>query len=210
MSTRIALSILAVVALPLVVPSGAPGQEASGVRVGPPGSSDARLQGYRMSGIGLPWEGDLSLRLGRPLVLPPRIGHRVDEPDTRREGAGMDSAGPKRPRPFHPLRRSVVVVSGTDGRAHSVEVIRRDRAPPPSDTAACVRVEVHLAAGTVRTARVALSRLGAADAGEARAVLRRRMEEEGVLTLTALDGTGLSVPARLIRRLAVEPCREGY
>lgn len=190
-------------------------------RVTPPGVSDARLQGYRMSGIGLPWDGEFPSTFGRPLIFPPPIGIpfragdsvRLGMPGVQPGSGAADSAGPgqrQRERLRHiPLHRSVVVVSGDGGGTHQVEVIRGGRFAEAPDTADCARVRVRLASGTERTARVALSRLGVETLDEARSALRRQMEAKGVLTLSDLDGTSVSVPARLVRDLSVEGCDTG-
>lgn len=190
-------------------------------RVTPPGVSEARLQGYRMSGIGLPWDGEFPSTFGRPLILPPPIGIPYRPGDSVRLGvpgvppgaAAEDSAarGPRsRERLRHvPLHRSVVVVSGDEGGSHQVEVIRGGRYEEVErEGAGCVQVTVRLASGTERIARVALSSLGVETVQDARAALLGEMEARGVLTLPATDGSSLSVPARLVRGLDVEACGE--
>ena len=233
MRMRIVVPILAALA-GLLVPSGdLRAQESSSSsssastpqqapRVTPPGVSHARLQGYRMSGIGLPWDGEFPATFGRPLILPPPIGIpyrpgdsvRLGVPGVPPGGAAEDSAarGPRmRERLRHlPLHRSVVVVSGEGETSHQIEVIRGGRYEEVGpEWAECVRVRIELASGTERTARVALSRLGIETVGEARAALLRQMEERGVLTLDDVDGTSLSVPARMVRGLVVGACGSG-
>lgn len=211
MSIRSTAAMGAALALTLGLPAPGAAQNASGTaRVHRGAISDARLQGYRMSGIGLPTEGDWRLPVARPRVRPFSLGRVRSGADTlgRAPPPAPDSTAAGRPPPSPGVGRSVVIVAGPGHGRHAVEVIRAGRRTPAvPDSVRCVRVEIRLRAGTVRRARVALSRLGADGPREARRALRRRMEERGVLTLRALDGTGLTVPARLVRGVAVEPCR---
>lgn len=210
--------VLALV-LPGVVPRGAPAQTTAGPPPPPSLPADARALGYRMSGLGLRAESSIRLPVARSAV-PPHLFIPVRRPGAAPPGDSAAAVPPGRRRPpvaspdrsgedGRPRRVIVFVSEGPEGPGRAVEVVHGGVAPGETIVRECARVRIRLQAGTVRTARLALDRLEAQGLEEVRSLLLRRMEERGVLSLVAVDGTRLSVPARLVDSLRVEPCGRG-
>lgn len=108
------------------------------------------------------------------------------------EGAETDST---------PSPPGVTAIRGV----HAVNLPEPAEAPAEA-AGPCVEVTVHMPAGASTRLRVPLSTLGAAETEEARRVLAARLARGGIFSLEGVAGTGLTVPASMVREVGVEPC----